>query len=153
LQKSGHALLLPEAIDSLKKNLIPLATVLTPNLPEAQALVGNFNNSIAQGEALLDLGAQSIFLKGGHATGATSDDLFLDNKGARLWTKDARIDSQNTHGTGCTLSAAICAFIAQGEDQLQACIKAKTYLHGAIRAAQFCSVGKGQGPVDHFYSF
>jgi hydroxymethylpyrimidine/phosphomethylpyrimidine kinase len=151
LAKSGDALLLPEAIDSLKTKLIPLATIITPNIPEAYALVGETNNEQELAKRLLNLGSEAILLKGGHTNASTSDDLFLDSKGIMHWFKSERIDSTNTHGTGCTLSAAICAFLAQGLSLVDACQYAKKYLFNAMLGSKDHSVGKGHGPVHHFY--
>ncbi|MES2615177.1 MAG: bifunctional hydroxymethylpyrimidine kinase/phosphomethylpyrimidine kinase [Bdellovibrionota bacterium] len=149
--KSGDALLLPDAVEFLKKKLIPLAAILTPNLPEAQALVGDLNDSEKLSAALLELGPQSVLLKGGHSLQNTCNDLFVTQHGISHWLKAERIHTKNTHGTGCTLSSAICCFLAQGFTPLEACQKAKEYLLGAIEASQENSVGLGHGPVHHFY--
>lgn len=149
--KSGHRLLQPEAIEILKTQLIPQTTLITPNLPEAYALIHPTDDLHQLAEALLTLGSQAILLKGGHAEGAQSNDLYLDKNGTYQLLESTRIESNNTHGTGCTLSAAICAGIARGLPMLEACITAKRYLTDAILAAKNQSVGKGHGPVDHFY--
>jgi len=149
--KSGDALLLPEAVNSLRNNLIPLATIITPNLPEAHELVGNFSDIQKLGMKLLELGPKSVLLKGGHTNGENSNDLFLDKNGHIELLEAKRIDSNNTHGTGCTLSAAICSFLAQGLEIFDACKYAKRYLSGAMLASSNDSVGKGHGPVNHFY--
>ncbi|NNM59171.1 MAG: bifunctional hydroxymethylpyrimidine kinase/phosphomethylpyrimidine kinase [Legionellales bacterium] len=151
--KSGHSLLLPDAIETLKSTLIPLATIITPNLPEAYRLVGETKDIEALGESLLRLGAKAILLKGGHADGVNSNDLFLDQHGNKRSFEAPRIDSRNTHGTGCTLSAAICAYLSRGESLIDACHLAKTYLFEAILAAKDHSVGKGHGSVHHFHAF
>lgn len=151
IAKSGDALLLEEAIEAMKTRLIPLTTIMTPNLPEAYKLTEQNDNQEALGKQLLNLGSIAILLKGGHADGSESNDLYLDNKGEKLWMKSPRIASHNTHGTGCTLSAAISAFLAQGYRLPEACQHAKNYLHKAIEAAKDNSVGKGQGPVHHFH--
>jgi hydroxymethylpyrimidine/phosphomethylpyrimidine kinase len=155
--KSGDPLLLPEAIDTLIKILVPLATVITPNLPEAHT----FTNINAQSEGdmlvvakkLLDYGPQYVLLKGGHLTHAESNDLLLGINGLEHWFKSPRINSKNTHGTGCTLSAAIAAYLAQGQDVVSSCSLAKNYLFKAIDAAKDENIGKGNGPVHHFYNF
>ena len=90
-------------------------------------------------------------MKGGHGQTNESNDLFLDQKNTQEWLTATRIESKNTHGTGCTLSAAICALLAQGFSLLEACKYAKRYLHNALVAAKENSVGKGHGPVHHFY--
>ncbi|MFA6408856.1 MAG: bifunctional hydroxymethylpyrimidine kinase/phosphomethylpyrimidine kinase [Gammaproteobacteria bacterium] len=149
--KSGDALLLPAAIEALKIKLIPLSTIITPNLPEAYALAGEIKNFEELGEKLLKLVPKAVLLKGGHSGGNTSDDLFLDQRGVRQYLRSARIKSKNTHGTGCTLSAAICAFLAQGVSLFEACERAKHYLFQAMLASKESSVGQGYGPVHHFY--
>lgn len=150
--KSGDPLLLPEAIDVLKTRLFPLATIVTPNLPEAQSLAQNASTEAhILGNKILSLGPQAVLVKGGHNDSITSDDFFLDQQGQSEWLKTPRINSKNTHGTGCTLSAAICALLAQNIPLIDACHIAKRYLSGAILAAQHQSIGKGHGPLHHFY--
>ncbi len=149
--KSGHLLLQPDAIHTLKTQLIPLATLITPNLPEAYALIHQTDDVRQLAEQLLTLGSEAVLLKGGHAEGAQSNDVFLDKTGAYHLLESPRIESNNTHGTGCTLSAAICAGVARGLSTLEACQAAKRYLTNAILASKDNSVGKGHGPVDHFY--
>lgn len=155
IAKSGDALLLPEAIETLIKKLIPLATLITPNIPEAYTFTGinaqSEEEMLVVGKKLLDLGPQHVLLKGGHLTSSTSNDLFMGKNGVPYWFKNPRIDSKNTHGTGCTLSAAIAACLAQKVEIKQACSIAKRYLSHAIAAAKENSVGKGHGPVHHFY--
>lgn len=149
--KSGDALLLPSAVTTLKTKLIPIATVLTPNFPEAQTLLSlNTDDMEILGIKLLELGATTVLLKGGHLQGSQSNDLFLDKSGTRTWLEAERINSKNLHGTGCTLSAAIAANLAYGMSKLNACIAAKAYLLEAIKASKENSVGKGHGPVHHF---
>lgn len=151
--KSGDPLLQPEAIEALKTLLIPHATLITPNLPEADTLIGNtqFPPEIVAAQ-LLALGPKAVLLKGGHANNHEyANDLFVDSTGQMTWLTAPRIDSQHTHGTGCTLSAAICANTARGLPLLEACSTAKHYLTGAIAAAKDHPIGKGQGPVHHFY--
>lgn len=151
--KSGDALLLPEAIHALKSNLIPITTLITPNIPEAQALLATSSNDMEQlATQLLDLGAKAVLLKGGHQNGPESNDFFVDQNGHKVWLKHPRIPSKNTHGTGCTLSAAIAAYLAKAHPLEQACELAKVYLSKAIQAAQHASVGKGSGPVHHFHA-
>lgn len=150
--KSGDSLLLPDAIDAMKTKLIPLASIITPNIPEAHSLVSAIEDLNKLGEELLNLGPKAMLLKGGHLFGAESNDLLLESNGAKTWLKADRIASKNTHGTGCTLSAAICARLAQGATILDACTDAKIYLSGAISAAKDNSVGLGHGPLHHFYN-
>lgn len=150
--KNGTPLLAEEALETLKREMIPLATLLTPNLPEAHQLVGKATyNMFELGEALLELGPQSVLVKGGHSKTLNCDDLFLDQHGQPTLLRAKRILSNNTHGTGCTLSAAICASIARGFSTEKACIIAKNYLSNAIKAAKNLNIAKGCGPVHHFY--
>lgn len=151
--KSGDPLLLPEAIEVLKSNLIPISTLITPNIPEAQALLATSTDDMEQlAQQLLELGSNAVLLKGGHQTGPESNDLLIHQSGQIVWLKHPRIPSHNTHGTGCTLSAAIAAYLARGYPLEEACDLAKAYLSKAIQAAQHCSVGKGCGPVHHFHA-
>ena len=149
--KSGDTLLLPNAVQTMKEKLIPLASIITPNLPEAYTLIGQPIDMGQLAEHLMALGAKTVLLKGGHSDGAQSNDLFLDQSGQKVLLESPRIDSKNTHGTGCTLSAAICACLALGFPMLEACQIAKRYLFEAIKASKDNSVGKGHGPVHHFY--
>lgn len=151
LAKSGDRLLREDAIDALISQLIPICTILTPNLPEAHALVGYSENMDMLAEQVLLLGSRAVLIKGGHALGSRSDDLYIDRLGDHIWLTAERLDSRNTHGTGCTLSAAICAYMAKGYGMLDACKLAKQYLWGAIFASKDHSVGLGQGPVNHLY--
>ena len=153
--KGGAALLVPEALESLKTHLIPLATVITPNLPEAEALTARAIHSTTEmlevAQELIDLGAQNVLLKGGHLAEAHSNDLLLSAERNENWLTSPRVRSKNTHGTGCTLSAAIASGLAQGLDLLSACQLAKRYIYHAIDAAKDEKIGHGQGPVHHFY--
>ena len=153
--KSGDPLLLPEAIHSLKTSLIPITSIITPNIPEALELTGiksaNYNNMPEIANELLSLGSKAVLLKGGHLEGNKSKDLYLDNNNKKLWLEAPRITSRNIHGTGCTLSAAISSYLALGVELDEACKLAKEYLYGAIKAAKDENIGKGQGSVHHFY--
>ena len=149
--KSGDYLLLPEAVNALKQQLIPNTRLITPNLPEAIVLTGSSDEMETLADKLLALGPHAVLLKGGHQEGPYSNDLYRDQTGHSIWLKSPRIESKNTHGTGCTLSAAIAAHLALGEPLIEACRLAKNYVSGAILAAQHSSVGQGQGPVHHFY--
>lgn len=153
--KSGDPLLLPEAINSLKESLIPITTIITPNIPEALELTGikyaNSNNMPEIANKLISLGSKAVLLKGGHLEGDTSKDLYLDNHNNQLWLEAPRITSRNIHGTGCTLSAAISSYLALGMQLDKACKLAKEYLYEAIKAAKDENIGKGQGSVHHFH--
>jgi hydroxymethylpyrimidine/phosphomethylpyrimidine kinase len=154
---SGDRLLNPDAIDVLKRVLIPRALVITPNLPEAAALLDeplarNEDEMLAQAGRLRDRGAQAVLIKGGHSQGADSVDmLVLASSFTRLATP--RIDTRNTHGTGCTLSSAIAAGLAKGLDLVAAAREAKVYISEAIAAANRLTVGSGHGPVHHFHKW
>ena len=155
--KSGDSLLMPEAVESLTSLLMPLATLITPNLPEAQTFtrmhVSSAEEMLTVGQKLLDFGSQYVLLKGGHLEGSTSNDLLIGRDGELHWYESERINSKNTHGTGCTLSAAITACLAQKIEIQKACGIAKNYLFNAIKASKEVSVGLGSGPVHHFYDW
>ena len=152
---SGDRLLQPEAIDALREKLVPLAALVTPNLPEAALLTGTAiatreEEMVAQARAIVAAGADAALVKGGHADGDDSTDIFFD--GAETLRLSApRIATPNTHGTGCTLSAAIAARLAGGLPLREAVREAKDYLHGALAAGSALRVGKGSGPVHHFH--
>ncbi len=150
IAKSGDDLLRPSARKKLKDILMPIATIITPNIPEAQTLTQTNVDLSTQAQLLMAAGASAVLLKGGHQDGNTSDDLFMDSQ-QTFWLKSPRIITHNTHGTGCTLSAAIAAYLALGEPLPKACRLAKEYLFSAIKSAQFMSLGRGHGPVDHFH--
>lgn len=153
--KSGDSLLADEAVGALIEHLLPRATVLTPNLPEAARLLHTapaetLKDAQAQGQALLAMGPKAVLMKGGHAAGATCTDLLILGDG--IHHHDApRIDTGNTHGTGCSMSSAIAAGLAKGLDLQSATVRAHDWLHGAIRAADQMHVGHGHGPVHHFH--
>jgi hydroxymethylpyrimidine/phosphomethylpyrimidine kinase len=153
---SGDRLLKPRAIENLRRVLIPKALVITPNLPEAAALLDaplavDEAAMKEQAQKLLALGAKSVLIKGGHGSGAESVDLFVQaDRVVRLAVP--RFATQNTHGTGCTLSSAIAAGLAKGMALIDAVRSAKTYVTLAIGAADRLAVGSGLGPVHHFYS-
>lgn len=154
---SGDRLLAADAIDALRKLLIPRAALITPNLPEAAALldapVAQLERDIVdQGERLLALGCAAVLIKGGHGEGAESTD-YLIGKGGVITLAAPRIATRNTHGTGCTLSSAIAAGLAKGESLETSVRQAKVYITAAIAAADRLNVGRGHGPVHHFYAF
>jgi hydroxymethylpyrimidine/phosphomethylpyrimidine kinase len=154
---SGDALLVPAAVDALRQKLIPKALVVTPNLPEAAVLLGasvarNEREMEIQAREILALGARCVLIKGGHGSGDESVDLLVAlDKVHRYATK--RIATKNTHGTGCTLSSAIAAGLAKGLPLNKAVRTAKDYVTGAITAADQLKIGRGRGPLNHFYKF
>ncbi len=151
--KSGDLLLRDEAIEALRSRLIPLATIVTPNLPEAEKLTGIPGTSIKEikeaARRILGMGAGSVVIKGGHRRGPATD-LFYDGKKFREISA-ARIRTPHTHGTGCTFSAAITAGLAKGEGLEKALLQAKKYITQAIRKG--FPIGSGHSPVHHFYRF
>jgi hydroxymethylpyrimidine/phosphomethylpyrimidine kinase len=154
---SGDRLLNPDAIEVLKRVLIPRALVITPNLPEAAALLDapiarNEDEMRRQAERLMTRGARAVLIKGGHGDGAESVDILLGpDSFTRLATP--RIATRNTHGTGCTLSSAIAAGLAKGLDLIAAARDAKVYVTEALAASQRLQVGSGHGPVHHFHKW
>ncbi len=148
--KGGAALIEPSAIDALKTQLVARATVLTPNLPEAEILSGRAIDSVdgmkLAAEALLGLGCRAVLLKGGHLPGATVTDVLATAAGFRVWDSK-RIDSRHTHGTGCTLASAIAVGLAQGLAVEAAVERARDYVLRAIASAP--GFGHGHGPLDH----
>ena len=154
---SGDRLLAPEAIDLLRTRLIPAVQIITPNLPEAAALldlpIATTEAEIeGQGTKLLTLGCPAVLIKGGHGEGTESVDYLVSANG-RLRLAAPRIATRNTHGTGCTLSSAIASGLAKGQPLETAVRNAKAYVSAAIAAADRLDVGKGHGPVHHFYAF
>ena len=150
IAKSGAALLDPDAVHALRTRLLPLAAVVTPNAPEAAALTGHPVTSLDDlrraAAVLVERGARAAFVKGGHL-GGPAVDVFWDGATLTELTAD-RIDSRHTHGTGCTLSSAIAAHLALGEDLVSAVRAAKAYVTRAIAEAP--GLGHGHGPLQHF---
>lgn len=147
---SGARLIAEDAIDALKKELIPLADIITPNIPEAEELAGFSIKSEADMEKAAEsisekYGNVCVLIKGGHNLNDAND--FLYTKDKKEWFKGKRIDNPNTHGTGCTLSSAIASNLAKGIDMVEAVKRAKDYISGALAAG--LDLGKGSGPMDH----
>lgn len=156
IAKSGDALLQDEAISSLRAELLPLATLLTPNLPEAAVLLDTAPASSTdileeQGRALLVMGPGAVLMKGGHAEGPDCVDILVLRDAPSIHFTAPRIATTNTHGTGCTLSSSVAAGLAKGLNVAEAVREAHAYLQGAIAAADGLGVGSGHGPVHHFY--
>jgi hydroxymethylpyrimidine/phosphomethylpyrimidine kinase len=156
---SGDPLLDPEAVDALRSILIPLATLITPNLAEAAALLAgsparNEYEMGMQAWKLKEAGAQSVLIKGGHSEGPTATDILFDGTEPRSF-EAPRAETRNTHGTGCTLSAAIAAELAKGASLAEAVASAKEFVTAAIFAADELDVGsgRGRGPVHHFHDW
>jgi hydroxymethylpyrimidine/phosphomethylpyrimidine kinase len=157
LASSGARLLAQEAVEPLKKLLFPRAGLLTPNLPEAAALLGvplacNESDMRMQGERLLALGARAVLIKGGHGGGAESVDLLIE-PGRCMRFAAPRVAARNDHGTGCALSAAIAAELAKGAALSEAVAAAKSYVTAALAGASRIEVGTGRGPLHHFHAW
>jgi hydroxymethylpyrimidine/phosphomethylpyrimidine kinase len=154
--QSGDRLLQDEAVAALKERLLPLAEIVTPNLPEASVLLGRkVETAGSDGEAareLATLGCATVLIKGGHLEGPRCDDiLWIGDEGRLVRLPGRKIATINNHGTGCTLSSAIAAFLARGEAIEAAVRQAKEYVTGAIAAGAGYRLGRGHGPVHHLY--
>jgi len=154
---SGDLLLRADAIDAVRRELIPRVRLVTPNLPEAAALLdtdvaGSEVEMRKQAAQLLAAGAKAVLIKGGHGHGTESVDLLVDHAGFTRFAAP-RFATRNTHGTGCTLSSAIAAGFAKGLTLADAVSDAKNYVTAAIAAADQLSIGKGHGPVHHFHAW
>lgn len=156
IAKGGASLLNPAAVGALTTRLLPLATLLTPNLPEAAALLGEQEATDrpameAQANRLRALGPAAVLVKGGHLGGTDSPDVIVSEKGT-TWLEAPRVATRNTHGTGCSLSSAIAAELTGGASPEEAVAAAKAWLARSIAEAGRLSVGSGHGPVHHFHS-
>lgn len=157
ISTSGHKLIEDDAFRALTKELIPLSGLITPNLNEAEVLTGHYINKVEDMKVacreLLGLGCRAVLLKGGHLEGGEMCDVLqmADEEEPRLFTSK-KIESNNTHGTGCTLSSAIATFLALGEEMPKAVKRAKEYVTGGILAGKEIHIGEGHGPLNHFYA-
>ncbi|MGM3173504.1 bifunctional hydroxymethylpyrimidine kinase/phosphomethylpyrimidine kinase [Dickeya lacustris] len=156
LAKSGDPLLTDEAIEALRQLLLPRVSLITPNLPEAAALLRcrvaqDEQEMRRQGEALLAMGCQAVLMKGGHLNQPDSPDWLLLPHAEPIRVSGVRVHTRHTHGTGCTLSAALAALRPRHDDWLQTLSAAKGYLQGALEQADSLAVGQGIGPVHHFH--
>jgi hydroxymethylpyrimidine/phosphomethylpyrimidine kinase len=154
---SGDRLLALEAVEALRQQLIPRAALVTPNLPEAAALLDEpLAASEAaikhQGQRLISMGCRAVLIKGGHGSGAESIDYLFSGDDV-IALASPRLATQNTHGTGCSLSSAITAGLARGKDLVTAVRAAKAWISAAIAAADRLKVGRGFGPIHHFHRF
>jgi hydroxymethylpyrimidine/phosphomethylpyrimidine kinase len=153
---SGDRLLKDSAIETLKETLIPIADLITPNIPEALILSGLDLNTIIRSPdtlitALRPYQCNALLLKGGHLINSqSSNDVLITKDGIRTYPSQ-RLDTINTHGTGCSLSSVIASYLAQGQDLFESVALAKKYIHQAIRSADSLKVGQGHGPIDHFF--
>lgn len=159
---SGHSLGAPDVVDAMKEHLFAMASVVTPNFPEALRLSGVdqhlVNDARTMAQRMMSAGAQAVLVKGGHAESETADDRLFIPGDMQVFSAP-RVKTINTHGTGCTLSSAIACYLAKGHKLRDACGAAKTYLTEALLAADGLSVGsgaetgKGHGPVHHFHAW
>ncbi len=151
--KSGDRLLREDAVCALREQLMPLATIVTPNLPEAEVLLGrglaSWDDVREGAKEIVSLGAQAVVMKGGHREGPATD-LFYDGREFHEFTA-SRVNTTSSHGTGCTFAAAIAAALAKGSDPRGAVAMAKAYVTKALQSAY--PVGHGNGPVHHFFRF
>ncbi len=149
--KGGARLLREDAVDALKSLLLPLATVVTPNIPEAEVILGrrieDMDDMRDAAREIVEFGARSVVVKGGHMEGPATD-IFFDGSDIKAYTSQ-RISTHNTHGTGCTFASAIAAGLAKGNSVRDSVSDAKKYVTEAIRYAP--AIGKGNGPLNHFY--
>ncbi|GAB7127383.1 bifunctional hydroxymethylpyrimidine kinase/phosphomethylpyrimidine kinase [Silvimonas sp. JCM 19000] len=157
IAKGGHALLHAAAVSALRERLLPHASLITPNLPEAAALLGcdialTETDMREQGEALLAAGAQAVLMKGGHLPAEHSPDWLITPQGQQRIALP-RIATRNTHGTGCTLSAALAALRPRHADWASTLVAARAWLQAALAAADRLEVGHGIGPVHHFHAW
>jgi hydroxymethylpyrimidine/phosphomethylpyrimidine kinase len=153
IAKSGHRLLDEDAVHAMRAELLPVAHVVTPNIPEAEALsgltIGSLDDAREAARRIHRLGPTAVIIKGGHSPGAEIVDLLFDGK---VFTefRAPRIESRNTHGTGCTFASAVAAHLAHGATLTEAAGRAQAYVSGAIRHA--LAIGRGHGPLDHFWA-
>jgi len=153
---SGDVLLAPDAIEAVRARLIPLADIVTPNLPEAATLLGTApatddQQMVEQGRAILALGARAVLIKGGHGEGEKALDMLIEAEAVTPFALP-RLETRNTHGTGCTLAAAIAALRARGVPLPEAVKRAKDFVWRAIRSGAGLQLGRGSGPIDHMYA-
>lgn len=151
---SGARLLKDDAVNTLKQKLMSLSLLITPNIPEAEALTGvkitteeDIKNAC---KILFQMGTKNVLIKGGHMEGAYATDVLFDGSNFHYFSTP-RVDTKNIHGSGCSYASAITAYLAQGFDMIKAIQKAKDYIQGAISAGVCFNIGKGNGPLHHFY--
>ncbi len=157
IAKSGDPLLSPDAVASVRELLLPQVSLITPNLPEAATLLGrdmaqDEKTMLMQGDALLDLGCEAVLMKGGHLSDAESPDWLITRAGRQRFTAP-RVNTRHTHGTGCSLSAALSALRPRHDNWADTVTEAKAWLQQALLHADSLEVGKGIGPVHHFHQW
>lgn len=141
---SGSDLLDPEAVEILKTFIFPKVTVLTPNLPETETLIGPFSSTEEAAERILNLGVQSVLIKGGHSKNNTCDDFWTDGAQS-LWLSSPRLETRHSHGTGCILASALASALALGQSTPEAVLTAKTFLNQCLKSP--AHIGSGHGPM------
>ncbi|MFD2521817.1 bifunctional hydroxymethylpyrimidine kinase/phosphomethylpyrimidine kinase [Emticicia soli] len=153
---SGHKLIEDATIETIIKQLFPIAAVVTPNMDEAAILaqmpIKTLDDMYVAGEKIHSLGCQSVLLKGGHLDLPRITSLYFDGKGEVHSFEFEKFPTNNTHGSGCTLSSAIAAYIAQGKSLFEAVSLGQTYVHQAIKHGADVAIGKGNGPLNHFFN-
>ena len=152
---SGHQLIESDTISMLQKELFPMATLITPNLDEAEILadmkIDGIEGMKQAAKKMISAPYNAVLVKGGHLNGATLFDVYLDQHGIEQVFESDAVDTQNTHGTGCTLSSAIAAFMALGDPLITAIAKSKVYVQKGILAGKSVTTGHGKGPLNHFF--
>ncbi|MCK5284614.1 MAG: bifunctional hydroxymethylpyrimidine kinase/phosphomethylpyrimidine kinase [Alphaproteobacteria bacterium] len=153
VSSNGEKLVSDATISEMKRYLFPLVDIVTPNIPEAELLIDDvFRDDMEEfARLLLTLGSRAVLLKGGHAGGARSDDVFVKHDKS-LMLKSERIETLNNHGTGCTFSAALASYLAKGMSEEKAVNAAKIYITKALEYADDLDIGNGRGSVHHFFS-
>lgn len=154
---SGDLLLTQDALDAVRQRLIPLASIITPNIAEAAKLLGasqaqTVEDQERQANQLLALGARAVLVKGGHGEGSDAVDVLASRDEGHIRFTLPKIDTRHTHGTGCTLASAIAAGLAKGETLIQSITSAKLFVWHALQSGAQLSIGEGSGPVDHLYT-
>jgi hydroxymethylpyrimidine/phosphomethylpyrimidine kinase len=155
ISTSGHQLIKNETIDACKEKLFPLATLITPNLDEVSVLVNEKIDSVEKmqqaGLRILEMGTKAVLVKGGHLQQEELVSFLMQKDGVTESYKSQRVDSKNTHGSGCTLSSAIASYLAQGFSLSESVAKAQDYIQQAIYTSKDLKIGKGNGPLNHFF--
>jgi hydroxymethylpyrimidine/phosphomethylpyrimidine kinase len=157
IAKGGSHLLTPDAVQTLRGKLVPIAEIITPNLPEAAALLDcdeatSIDEMMDQANMLLALGPKTVYLKGGHLRGRDSPDILMSTDHIET-LEGIRIDTKNTHGTGCSLSAALAACRGRNLEMIEAAKESKEFISQAITFSDRMNVGQGHGPIHHFHAF
>lgn len=155
VSSSGKSLLSAEALSVMRERLLPKCSLVTPNIPEAEILAGmkivDDDSRVVAAHKILSYGMEAVLIKGGHSESTIKKDLLLQTGKAEKWFSMPEVETKNTHGTGCTLSSAICSYLALGEPLDEAVRKAKEYVYKALVEGANVEIGKGAGPLCHFF--